>query len=66
VESEAPERERHLKQWKQAPFAAYSEPREEHFMPLLVAAGAGGDGPGRRVFTDELMGATISAYRFDN
>jgi len=49
---------------EQAPFAAYSEPREEHFMPLLVAAGAGGDGPGRRVFTDEPMGATISAYRF--
>ena len=65
VESKAPEREALLKEWKQAPFAQYSHPREEHLIPLLVAAGAGGYAPGTRVFTDEPMGATISAYRFD-
>jgi aromatic ring-opening dioxygenase catalytic subunit (LigB family) len=66
VESKPSERELHLRQWKQAPFAAYSYPREERLMPLLAAAGAGGDGPGKRIFTDEPMGATISAYRFDD
>jgi hypothetical protein len=31
----------------------------------MVAAGAGGPDAGKRVFTDEPMGARISAYRFD-
>ena len=65
VVSEAAERDALLKEWKQAPFAAYSHPREEHLIPLLVAAGAGGYAPGKHVFTDEPMGAAISAYRFD-
>ena len=65
VESPAAERGVLLKAWKQAPFAAFSHPREEHLIPLLVAAGAGGDAPGQRVFSDDPMGATISAYRFD-
>jgi len=30
-----------------------------------VAAGAGGDAPGKRIFSDEPMSAAISAYRFD-
>ena len=65
VESPAPERDALLTGWRKAPFAAYSHPREEHLIPLLVAAGAGGQVPGKRVFTDEPMGAAISAYRFD-
>ena len=65
VESPAAERDVLLKEWRKAPFGAFAHPREEHLIPLLVAAGAGGDAPGRRVFTDEPMGATISAYRFD-
>ena len=65
VESPAAERDALLKAWNDAPFAAFSHPREEHLIPLLVAAGAGGDAPGKRVFTDEPMGATISAFRFD-
>jgi 4,5-DOPA dioxygenase extradiol len=55
-----------LKQWKQSLFARIFHPREEHFMPFLVAAGAGGDGQVKRIFTDEPMGVTISAYRFDD
>jgi hypothetical protein len=31
----------------------------------LVAAGAGGEAVGKRIFNDEPMGAAISAYRFD-
>ena len=65
VESEASERSQLLTNWREAPHAAYAHPREEHLVPLFVAAGAGGDGAGRRIFTDEPMGAAISAYRFD-
>jgi aromatic ring-opening dioxygenase catalytic subunit (LigB family) len=65
VESSATERDSLLSNWREAPFAAYAHPREEHLIPLMVAAGAGGEAPGRRIFTGEPMGAKISAYRFD-
>ena len=65
VESPAPERDALLTGWRNAPFAAYAHPREEHLIPLFVAAGAGGDAPGTRIFADEPMGAALSAYRFD-
>jgi aromatic ring-opening dioxygenase catalytic subunit (LigB family) len=65
VESPAAERDKQLAAWREAPFAAYAHPREEHLIPLMVAAGAGGDAPGKRIFSDEPMDATISAYRFD-
>lgn len=65
VESPETKRGAALIDWRKAPFAAYAHPREEHLIPLLVAAGAGGDAPGKRIFTDEPMGAAISAYRFD-
>jgi aromatic ring-opening dioxygenase catalytic subunit (LigB family) len=64
VESPAAERATLLKHWEQAPYARFAHPREEHLMPLMVAAGAGGDGPGERIFSDEPMGAAISAYQF--
>jgi aromatic ring-opening dioxygenase catalytic subunit (LigB family) len=65
VESPASKRNPLLTDWRKAPFATYAHPREDHLIPLLVAAGAGGDGPGKRIFSDEPMGAAISAYRFD-
>jgi aromatic ring-opening dioxygenase catalytic subunit (LigB family) len=65
VGSPAAERDALLAAWRSAPFAAYAHPREEHLIPLFVAAGAGGDAPGKRIFGDEPMGAAISAYRFD-
>jgi aromatic ring-opening dioxygenase catalytic subunit (LigB family) len=64
VESSASERDGLLTNWRNAPFAAFSHPRQEHLIPLFVAVGAGGDAPGKCIFTDEPMGATISAYRF--
>ncbi len=64
VESAAPQRDALLTAWRQAPFAAYAHPREEHLVPLFVAAGAGGEAPGQRIFTDEPIGAAISAYAF--
>lgn len=65
IESPARQRNALLEKWRSAPFAAYAHPREEHLIPLMVVSGAGGDQPGKRVFTDEPMGAQISAYRFD-
>ncbi len=65
VESPTTARDALLANWREAPFAAYAHPREEHLIPLMVAAGAGGDAAGKRIFSDEPMGARISAYRFD-
>jgi aromatic ring-opening dioxygenase catalytic subunit (LigB family) len=65
VESPASDRDAALTGWRNAPFAKYAHPREEHLIPLFVAAGAGGEAPGKRIFSDEPMGAAISAYRFD-
>jgi aromatic ring-opening dioxygenase catalytic subunit (LigB family) len=65
IESPATERDVKLTHWREAPYAAYSHPREEHLIPLMVAAGAGGEASGKRIFSDEPMGARISAYRFD-
>ncbi len=65
VESPGTARDALLINWRNAPFAAYAHPREEHLIPLMVVAGAGGGAGGARIFTDEPMGATISAYRFD-
>jgi aromatic ring-opening dioxygenase catalytic subunit (LigB family) len=65
VESPATERDSLLTNWRAAPFATYAHPREEHLIPLMVASGAGGNAPGERIFSDEPMGAAISAYRFN-
>jgi aromatic ring-opening dioxygenase catalytic subunit (LigB family) len=65
IESPGVERAALLKDWEQAPYARFAHPREEHLIPLMVAAGAGGDGPGKQIFSDEPMGAAISAYQFD-
>lgn len=65
VQAPALERAAMLSRWHQAPFAAFAHPRQEHLAPLFVAAGAASDAPGTRIFTDEPMGAAISAYRFD-
>jgi len=53
-----------LARWFDAPGARFAHPREEHLMPLLVAAGAASGEPGRRIFGDEVMGAAVSAIEF--
>lgn len=65
VEVPSSQRDAQLAAWENAPFARFVHPREEHLLPLMVAAGAGGDKAGRRIFADEPMGAALSAYRFD-
>jgi len=53
-----------LARWAEAPAGRNAHPREEHLLPLMVAAGAGGEAPGRRVFSDVVMMARISAFQF--
>jgi aromatic ring-opening dioxygenase catalytic subunit (LigB family) len=62
---EAAAREAGLAAWADAPGGLQSHPRgqEEHLLPLMVAAGAGG--PGRRIYSDRVMETTLSAFRFD-
>jgi aromatic ring-opening dioxygenase catalytic subunit (LigB family) len=64
VEAEPPTREASLRDWAEAPAGRLSHPREEHLLPLMVAAGAGEDSPGAKVFGDNVMMADISGYRF--
>lgn len=64
VESPQCEREDALKKWAQAPFARYAHPREEHLLPLMVAAGAAGEDAGKCIFSNTPMMAVTSAYRF--
>lgn len=58
------ERDARLIAWKNLPHARTAHPREEHLLPLMVAAGAGGEDAGRCVFRDQVIGWTVSAYRF--
>ena len=53
-----------LENWSEAPSARASHPREEHLIPLMVAAGAGDQDPGTRVFDDVVMGVRVSAVQF--
>lgn len=53
-----------LAHWSDAPSARDAHPRDEHLIPLMVAAGAAGTDRGRRVYADHVMGATVSAYQF--
>jgi aromatic ring-opening dioxygenase catalytic subunit (LigB family) len=64
LDAEPASRSNALRAWSRAPGARESHPREEHLMPLMVVAGAGRDDRGRCLFSDEIMGVTISAFAF--
>lgn len=66
VESSPRQREAALAEWDLAPMARQCHPprQEEHLLPLLVAAGAGGQSKGQQIFTDRVTETTLSAYRF--
>lgn len=61
---EASRRDSALVQWANAPRARACHPREEHLLPLMVIAGAGGEDVATAPYRDELMGAQISAIQF--
>jgi aromatic ring-opening dioxygenase catalytic subunit (LigB family) len=62
----AEERSEKLTCWREAPGARRAHPREEHLIPLMVAAGAGAEGLGAKIFTDHVLGTTVSAFQFGN
>lgn len=64
AEAPGPERREMLAQWAAAPAGRMSHPREEHLLPMMVAVGAGEDDPGAKIFTDNVMMADISGFRF--
>jgi aromatic ring-opening dioxygenase catalytic subunit (LigB family) len=53
-----------LRNWAEAPAARACHPREEHLLPLMVAAGAAGPDVGVRAFHDVIGGKAISGFRF--
>ncbi len=58
------ERERALAQWQRAPFASVCHPSPEHFLPLLVMAGAGEGVAGERIYNAPTLGNFQSAFSF--
>lgn len=57
-------RGRELSRWAEAPAARLAHPREEHLIPLMVAAGAAGSSLGRLDFQDHVWGVSMASYRF--
>jgi aromatic ring-opening dioxygenase catalytic subunit (LigB family) len=53
-----------LTQWASAPGARLSHPEEEHLLPLMVAAGAA-EGPGKRIYSEQVLKAAISGFQFN-
>jgi aromatic ring-opening dioxygenase catalytic subunit (LigB family) len=53
-----------LSRWAEAPAARLAHPREEHLIPLMVAAGAAGNSRGRLAFRDHVWGVSMASYRF--
>jgi aromatic ring-opening dioxygenase catalytic subunit (LigB family) len=63
AEAPAAERARLLGDWQAAPWARFCHPREEHLLPLMVAAGASRE-PGGHDFGEEILGGAVSGFRF--
>lgn len=57
-------RARKLERWSDAPSGRFAHPREEHLLPLMIAAGAA-EGAGERVYAEEVLRTSLSAFRFD-
>lgn len=64
MSQDATERDARLERWDQAPGARMAHPREEHLLPLMVAAGAAGADQGTAAFHGRMMGAQLSAFHF--
>lgn len=62
--TEPAERNRRLVAWASAPAARKAHPREEHLIPLMVAAGAAGNDKGVLAFRGTLLDLSFSAYHF--
>jgi aromatic ring-opening dioxygenase catalytic subunit (LigB family) len=50
--------------WQHAPFARQNHPREDHLVPLFIAAGGGGKNMGKRLLLDKAFGVVMANYQF--
>jgi aromatic ring-opening dioxygenase catalytic subunit (LigB family) len=57
-------RDRALADWAHAPAARDAHPREEHLLPLMIAAGAAGTDRGTIAYTGTVLELAISAVQF--
>jgi aromatic ring-opening dioxygenase catalytic subunit (LigB family) len=57
-------RTQRLAQWSAAPSARLAHPREEHLIPLMVAAGAADQSPGKLDFRERVWNVSMASYRF--
>ena len=62
---DAAHRRNQLAQWSSAPSGRVSHPREQHLLPLMVASGAGGHLPGRKLWGGSAGTPAVSAWAFD-
>ena len=60
------QRRERLESWSRAPSARVAHPREDHFLPLMVAVGAAGDDTGACCYHEpDFMGSmAVSSFRF--
>jgi aromatic ring-opening dioxygenase catalytic subunit (LigB family) len=61
---EAEQRDSRLIAWERAPAARAAHPREEHLIPLMVAAGAAGDDRAMLAYQGTFGGLRLSSYHF--
>jgi aromatic ring-opening dioxygenase catalytic subunit (LigB family) len=61
---DAKTRNARLREWSKAPAARASHPREEHLIPLMVAAGAAQEDRGSLAFVDTIRGIRSANYAF--
>lgn len=54
-----------LANWEDAPYARQAHGREEHLLPLMVAAGAATDRPARTFYRGVVMQTPMSCWLFD-
>ncbi|HEU4650116.1 MAG TPA: class III extradiol ring-cleavage dioxygenase, partial [Croceibacterium sp.] len=57
------ERAARLSRWADAPWARLCHPREEHLLPLMVAAGAS-RAAGAHDYGEMVLGGAVSGFRF--
>jgi aromatic ring-opening dioxygenase catalytic subunit (LigB family) len=57
-------RDAKLAAWRSAPGGRESHPREEHLIPLMVAAGAADGDAGVRTFSESIAGKALSGFQF--
>jgi aromatic ring-opening dioxygenase catalytic subunit (LigB family) len=61
--ADADTRSEALMRWAEAPSGRFAHPREEHLLPLMVAAGAS-EAVGERIYNALVMETAISGFRF--